>query len=131
MPLLIRNFTKGTVPTKDMPFSAITEKVLGKTYELSLVFVGDRRSRKLNATYRGKDKPTNILSFELSKTSGEIVINPRLARLQAPRFGRTYKNFICFLFIHGVHHLKGMEHGSTMDTAEARVRKNISYLKLH
>lgn len=119
----ITNFTRGNVPYKDLPLCAITEKVLGKNYELSLVFVGDTRSRNLNKIYRGKDKPTNILSFELSKTMGEIVINPRLAKKQAPKFGRTYKNFLAFLFIHGVHHLKGMQHSSTMDEAEEKIRK--------
>ena len=123
MSVEINNFTRGNVPYKDLPLCAITEKVLGKNYELSLAFVGDTRSRKLNNAYRGKDKPTNILSFELSKNSGEIVINPRLVKKQAPKFGRTYKNFLCFLFIHGVHHLKGMEHSSTMDKAEEKIRK--------
>ena len=119
----IKNFTRGNIPHSDLPLCAICEKVLGKNYELSLVFVGDTRSRNLNKAYRGKDKPTNILSFELSKTNGEIIINPRLVKLQAPKFGRTYKNFLAFLFIHGVHHLKGMQHSSTMDKAEEKIRK--------
>ncbi|MEI7513231.1 MAG: rRNA maturation RNase YbeY [bacterium] len=119
----IKNFTRGNVPHSDLPLCAIKDKVLGKNYELSLAFVGDTRSRKLNKIYRGKDKPTNILSFELSKTSGEIVINPRLAKKEATKFNRSYKNFLCFLFIHGVHHLKGMQHSSTMDKAEEKIRK--------
>ena len=119
----ISNFTRGNVPYKDLPLCAITEKVLGKKYELSLVFVGDTRSRKLNKTYRGKDKPTNILSFELSKTSGEIIINPRLVKKQAPKFERSYSNFLAFLFIHGLYHLKGMQHSSTMEKAEEKIRK--------
>jgi probable rRNA maturation factor len=119
----IVNFTRGNVPYSDLPLCAISDKVLGKKYELSLVFVGDTRSRKLNKEYRGKDKPTNILSFELSKNYGEIIINPRLAKKQATKFGRSYKNFLAFLFIHGVHHLKGMQHSSTMDEAEEKIRK--------
>ena len=123
MSLEINNLTRGNVPYQDLPLCAISDKILGKKYELSLVFVGDKRSRRLNNTYRGKDNPTNILSFELSETSGEIVINPRLVKKQAPKFERDYKNFLCFLFIHGCHHLKGMEHGSTMEKAEEKIRK--------
>lgn len=123
MSLSINNLTRGNVPYQDLPLSAISDKVLGKNYELSLVFVGDRRSRNFNRTYRGIDKPTNILSFELSKDFGEIIINPRITKKQAPKFDRSYKNFLCFLFIHGVHHLKGMEHGSTMEKAEEKIRK--------
>lgn len=119
----IKNFTRGNIPYKDLPLCAIKEKVLGKNYELSLAFVGDTRSRKLNKKYRGKDKPTNILSFVLSKTSGEIIINPRLVKSQAPKFKRSYKNFLCFLFIHGLYHLEGMQHGSIMERAENKIRK--------
>jgi len=119
----IKNFTRGNVPYKDLPLCAIKEKVLGKNYELSLAFVGDTRSKNLNKKYRGKNKPTNILSFELSKTSGEIVINPRLVKKEAPLFNRSYKNFLCFLFIHGLYHLEGMQHGSIMEEAEKKIRK--------
>jgi probable rRNA maturation factor len=119
----IKNFTRGNVPYKDLPLCAIKEKVLGKNYELSLAFVGDTRSKNLNKKYRGKDKPTNILSFELSKTSGEIIINPRLVKKEAPLFKRSYKNFLCFLFIHGLYHLEGMQHGSIMEEAEKKIRK--------
>ena len=123
MSLSITNFTRGNVPYRNLPLCAITDKVLGKNYELSLVFVGARRSQKINNQYRGKNKPTNILSFELSKTSGEIFIYPGLAKKQAPKFERSYENFLCFLFIHGIHHLKGMELGSTMEKAEEKIRK--------
>jgi probable rRNA maturation factor len=119
----IKNFTRGNVPYKDLPLCAIKEKVLGKNYELSLAFVGDTRSKNLNKKYRGKDKPTNILSFELSKTSGEIIINPRLVKKEAPLFKRSYKNFLAFLFIHGLYHLEGMQHGSIMEEAEKKIRK--------
>jgi len=123
MSLEIHNLTRGNVPYKGLPLCAIAEKVLGKDYDLSLVFVGDTRSRKLNFEYRKINKPTNILSFEISKTSGEIFIHPSITKKQSPKFDRTYKNFLCFLFIHGVHHLKGMEHGSTMEKAEEKIRK--------
>jgi probable rRNA maturation factor len=82
--------------------------VLGKNYELSLVLCGNILSHKLNLNYRGKDKPTNILSFPLTKSSGEIFIN--LSKLG------VYS--ILELFIHGLLHLKGMEHGYTMEQAE-------------
>ena len=123
MSLSITNLTRGNIPFKGLPFLRIKNKVLGEKYDLSIVFVGDTRSRKLNFQYRGKDKPTNILSFEISKTSGEIFINPRLTKIQAKKFDRSYKNFLCFLVIHGIHHLKGMEHSSRMDKAEEDVRK--------
>ena len=58
--------------------------------------------------FRGKNKPTNILSFEYSKTSGEIVIQLDCVKKDAPKFGLPYTKFLGFLFIHGLLHLKGI-----------------------
>ncbi|KND48833.1 MAG: putative rRNA maturation factor YbeY [Parcubacteria bacterium C7867-005] len=99
------------------------DAVLGKKYELSLVFIGDKKSQNLNRTYRDKNKPTNILSFSLSKSSGEIFINLRLSKKQAKNFDRKFDNFIGFLFIHGLFHLKGFDHGDTMEKRESFLRK--------
>ncbi|MCX6703549.1 MAG: rRNA maturation RNase YbeY [Candidatus Zambryskibacteria bacterium] len=118
--LTITNKTKGKLPS--LPFAQMKDAVMGKNYELSLVFIGERCSRKFNNTYRQKDKPTNILSFTLDKKSGEIFITPAKARREAKSFDRTYDNFIAFLFIHGLMHLKGMDHGSTMEKAEEKIR---------
>lgn len=113
--------TKGRPPR--LPFARITEAVMGTQYDLSLAFIGDRRSRTLNRAYRGKDKPTNVLSFPLSKRSGEVLINLHQAKRDAPHFDETYQNFVGYLFIHGLLHLKGMEHGSRMESKERAVRK--------
>jgi probable rRNA maturation factor len=105
-----------------LPFVDIKNEVLGKDYDLSLVFIGDKLSKKLNKQYRGKNKPTDVLSFPLSKTDGEIFINLRLAKKEASEFERTYSNFIGFLFIHGLIHLKGFEHSSRMESEESKIR---------
>ena len=120
----ITNTTKGTLPR--VPFAKIKEAALGKNYSLSLVFIGERRSRRLNNSYRQKDKPTNILSFPYDKKSGEIFITPKVAMRQMKEFGRSYDNFIAFLFIHGLMHLKGFDHGSRMERAEEKLRKQFS-----
>lgn len=105
------------------------DAALGKQYELSLAFVGDAESRRINIQTRGKDYVPNVLSFELMKPSkgeqgsGEIFINPKEAARQAPAFGRTPSNMIAFLFIHGLCHLKGLDHGSKMERTEAKLRK--------
>lgn len=97
--------------------------MLGKKYDLSLVFVGNTVSRRLNKTLRGKDKPTNVLSFPLSKDSGEIFIDLAKAKLEHKSFGLNFKNFVLYLYIHGLLHLAGMEHGDKMTKAEAKLLK--------
>lgn len=106
MPISITNRTRR--PTPRAAFAKIAEEALGPEYELSLVFCADALSRKLNRTYRDKDYPTNVLSFPISKKAGEIFINlSKLGEFSVPE-----------LFVHGCFHLKGMEHGRTMEKAE-------------
>ena len=109
-----------------MPFFALKEKVLGKDYELSVALVGNTTSKKLNLAYRGKDMPTNVLSFELSPNEGEIVLDLAKIKTETKKFNRSFENLVAFLFIHGLFHLKGMDHGVTMESKEASIRKQFS-----
>jgi len=74
-----------------LPFKKIKEVVLGKEFEVSLVFVGEGRSQTLNKTFRKKDKPANILTFPLSKKSGEIYITPTLIKKEAQKLRSNWK----------------------------------------
>ena len=103
------------------------QKVLGKNFNLSLVFVGHAASRRLNKSLRGKDRPTNVLSFPLSKTSGEIFIDLAQAEKEHRKFDMTFKKFVAYLCIHGLLHLKGMEHGAKMDQAEKRLLSQFNF----
>lgn len=97
--------------------------ILGKDYGLSWAFISENEIRRLNRIYRNIDAPTDILSFPLSKKEGEIYICLTEAKKEAPKFGREYENFLGFLFIHGLAHLKGYDHGSTMESIETKFRK--------
>lgn len=117
----IVNKTKSTLPR--VPFVRIKNQAMGESYSLSLVFIGESQSRKLNFTYRGKNKSTNVLSFSLDKKVGEIFITLPVVKRQTKLFGRKFENLIAFLFIHGLMHLKGHEHSDRMDRAEEKLRK--------
>lgn len=118
MSFSLRHTTRTTPPS--LPFEQIKNDILGESYSLSVVFVGDKKSRALNQTYRGKSYTPNVLSFPLSKTEGEIFINPHRAQSEAKRFNMSVRGFIGYLFIHGLLHLDGLTHGDTMDGVEAR-----------
>src|SRR4051812_46018403 len=109
--LSITRLIKNTPKINGVFLEKIKDKILGKKYELSLVFISSAHSKKLNKQYRKKNKPADILSFAISKEAGEIFISPA---------GK--KNFH-FLFIHGLCHLKGMRHGSRMELVEQKYRK--------
>lgn len=114
-----------------VPFKYLKNKVLGKHFELSIVLTDSKLSRKLNKTYRKKNKPANVLSFPLSKESGEIFIDLVTAKKEAPIYGLPYKEFIISLFIHGLLHLKGMKHGDTMERTEKKLLHGATNLYRH
>jgi probable rRNA maturation factor len=120
----IINKTKSTLPR--VPFLKMKNMAMGEDYSLSLVFIGKEKSQELNSNYRGKDKPTNILSFPLDKKSGETFITLSVVREQTKKFERKFDNLVAFLFIHGLMHLKGMDHGVTMEKAEGKLRKQFA-----
>ncbi len=104
-----------------IPYEKIARRVLGKSYELSLVVCGDDLARRMNKEYRKKNYKPNVLSFPLSKDEGEIFLNVRAAAREGQRFGVPLRDRLAFLFVHGCFHLKGLRHGRIMETQEQRI----------
>ena len=96
----------------------IKNDILGKPYELSFAFIDKARSKFLNKTYRNKNKPTDVLSFPLDKNMGEILICKEIAKIKSAKFDMTYPNYLLFLVIHALLHLKGMDHSDKMEQYE-------------
>ena len=85
------------------------------------MFTPTENAKKLfQVIYREKNKPTNVLAFPLSASAGHIIICPEKARVEAPEFDKTPLEFIGFLFIHALLHLKGLTHGSRMESEERK-----------
>ncbi len=86
--------------------------VLGEKYNLSVASIDAKLIKKLNKRYRKKNESTNVLSFPLSETEGEILLNEELAK----------KEKDC-VFIHSLLHLKGWKHSRKMEDEEKRIIK--------
>lgn len=99
----------------------VSSHILGDSYELSIVLIGDTRAQALNVAHRGKHTPANVLSFPLDTHSGEIFLNVSRAYRECARFELSPSGHLVFLLIHGCFHLKGYEHGSTMEEAEKKI----------
>lgn len=100
-------------------FSKIKDSILGKRYDLSVAFLSPAQMRKVTLRTKKKNKVSNVLSFPLSKTSGEILICKAAARPFS----------IEFLFIHGLLHLRGLKHGATMEREEDRLLKRFGFAR--
>jgi probable rRNA maturation factor len=102
---------------------------LGVSGEVALVLAGDRTLHRLNRDYRGKDKPTDVLSFPGEAAGlGDIVISVETAERNARRLGRTLPQEIDVLALHGFLHVLGYDHekdDGRMDHLEQRLRREL------
>lgn len=102
------------------PYEAIAQAILGSRYDLSVMMVGSTKARTLNREYRGKDYTPDVLAFPISNDTGQIILTPTVALPKAKEFGLTPKQYFGFLFVHACLHLKGYDHGATMEKQERR-----------
>ncbi|MBV9159736.1 MAG: rRNA maturation RNase YbeY [Candidatus Kaiserbacteria bacterium] len=121
----MRKTVRGSTPRID--FSSIAKHVLGKEYELSLVVCGDDLARRMNASYRKKTYKPNVLSFPLSKSEGEIFLNVRKAAREAREYGVSHRERLTLLYVHGLWHLKGFDHGAKMEALEKQTLKKFGF----
>ncbi len=114
--------TKSALPAGRQAFLFAKNDILGKKYILSIALVDEKTSHQINKTYRKKDKPTNVLSFPITKNSGELVLCLNLIKKESTdpekNFGKKFPELLLFLVIHGMLHLKGMQHGAIMERRE-------------
>jgi probable rRNA maturation factor len=82
-----------------------------KAKEVSIVFIGDKKMRELNKSYRGIDKTTDILSFNgEGDFLGEIIISPAQIKKQAREFSKgSFRKELIFILVHGLLHLLGYD----------------------
>ena len=113
-------------------FALKLQAAVGKGRAFDCLISGDAELRRLNRDFRGKDYPTDVLSFpagvrlsgpRLSRARlGDVAISLPRARAQARKFGHSITQEIRVLMLHGVLHLLGMDH-ETDRGRMARVEK--------
>ena len=118
--------------------TALGRKATGR--ELGVRVVGPRESRRLNARYRGHDKPTNVLSFPAPElpggtgqlSLGDLVICPDVLRAEAREQRKTLRAHWAHLVVHGALHLIGYDHlhpaeASRMERREISVLRRLGF----
>jgi len=113
----------------------------GDGREIAVRVVGKDESRELNRQWRGKDKPTNVLSFPAPEQSkrglpthtflplGDLVICADVVRREAQRDGKPVAAHWAHMVVHGALHLAGYDH-ETGERARMRMeRREIAVLK--
>ncbi len=87
-------------------------------YQVSLSFVDNEEIHDLNRKYRGKDEPTDVLSFPVDSDSpevdekllGDIVISTEKIIEQTEEYGHSVNREMIYLLVHSILHLMGYDH---------------------
>lgn len=121
--------TKLRVTNYSNLYNKLSKLVLKKlklkgSYEVSVLIVDNKKIKQLNAKFRNKNYPTDVLSFPYltskeikshkvsanPKLLGDIVISVQKAKSQSIEFNHSLKREMSFLFVHGLLHLLGYDH---------------------
>ena len=132
-PLLVRKAAEAAVAESAFPQLAES----GRAVELSVRLTSDEDVRALNAHWRGKDKPTNVLSFPMSEQYeleqadedgpelmlGDIVLARGVCEREAAEKEIPFERHASHLLVHGTLHLLGYDHGDDRDAADMESRE--------
>ncbi|QQZ10829.1 rRNA maturation RNase YbeY [Heyndrickxia vini] len=101
--------------------------------EISVTFVTNEKIQEINRDYRGKDQPTDVISFameelgedelviqgiEMPRVLGDIIISVPKTKEQATEFGHSFVRELGFLAVHSLLHLIGYDHMTEEDEKE-------------
>ncbi len=119
----------------NIDFQKIADVVVGAKYknaEVSLTLVNDREIRKINKKYRGLDKATNVLSFELGDDIllGDIFISLDTVAREAQKENISVAEHTAHMVVHGILHLLGYDHIKNSDAEKMEKRETIILKKL-
>jgi len=108
-------------------------RATGLSGEVDILLSTDAELKRLNQTFRGKNKPTDVLSFptpaEIAQShAGDLAISVETAARQARAFGHPLSDELRILILHGLLHLNGMDHETDqgeMAAREAELRRQL------
>jgi probable rRNA maturation factor len=130
---LARRAAEAAIAESAFPELADSERAV----ELSVTLTSDEHVRELNAKWRNKDKPTNVLSFpmadelDLERTNvsvmelllGDIVLAHGVCEAEAAEKGVPLQQHATHLMIHGTLHLLGYDHHDDSEAADMEARE--------
>ncbi len=115
---------------------ALLAQGVSSNAELGIVIATQERVQELNRSYRGQDKPTDVLAFYMTPREekfvsppdgilhlGEVIISYPQAVIQAKEHKHSIKRELAILLIHGVLHLLGYDHEKPEERRQMRARE--------
>lgn len=108
----------------------LSKILFGPPYNISIVLVSNRKIIELNKKFLGRNYPTDVMSFKISKNYGEIVISVEKAEENSVIYNHTIEEEILYLIIHGFLHLKGYRDYKEEEFKKMRKCQDKIYKKL-
>jgi len=125
-----------------LKMAMLPKKIVGRDIEASIVLANDDLAQVLNRTYRGKDKPTNVLSFASLDADdpvpedgpypiGDIILAYQTIDREAREQGKYFKDHFIHMVVHGTLHLLGYDHetedeANIMESLEIRILEKLN-----
>jgi len=130
---LARRAAEAAIAESAFPQLATSERVV----EVSVRLSGDEEVRALNAQWRGKDSPTNVLSFPMADEGdlrganvatselllGDIILAREVCEAEAGKKGVPLERHATHLIVHGMLHLLGYDHHEESEAADMEARE--------
>jgi probable rRNA maturation factor len=132
-----RSAESGLVRASLLRFLRLARAAVGVEGEVHVLLADDATLRRLNRQFRGKDEPTDVLSFPAGPSgvfssqkelAGDLAISLEIAARQARQFGHTLSDEVRVLVLHGLLHLAGFDHEQDkgqMAAREAELRSEL------
>ena len=107
-------------------------------HEISIVITDNDQVQQLNKTYRGLNKPTNVLAFPMQEGQftdispgllGDVVISCEIAQQEADKANISLSERMSQLLIHGILHLMGFDHETSQSDARKMEDKSLELLR--
>jgi probable rRNA maturation factor len=131
--LLVRRAAEAAIAESAFPQLATSERPV----EISVRLTDNEEVRKLNADWRGKDKPTNVLSFPMAGSAdlqeasvagpelllGDMILAHGLCAAEAAEKGVSFEQHATHLLVHGTLHLLGHDHQDDAEAADMEARE--------
>ena len=130
---LVRKAAEAAIAESAFPELARSDRPV----EISVALSGNEQVRALNSKWRGKDKPTNVLSFPMADERdlgianlsgselllGDIVLARGVCEAEAIEKGVSFQDHAVHLLVHGTLHLLGYDHHDDRDAADMEARE--------
>lgn len=131
--IIVKKRVAGATEEAIRRFVVRAARAIGVSGKINVLLTSNRELQLLNHRFRGKDLPTDVLSFPAAaglpeRLAGDIAISAELAASNGKKLGHSAANEVKILVLHGLLHLAGYDHecdDGRMEREEQRLRRRL------